>query len=57
MIYDYICKDCSKTYEKIVRNCDDVQVCPECQKTMDRQIGSPTLSFVGKDWTPKHYPN
>ncbi len=58
-IYSYQCSDCHRIFD-LERAMKDshfpVFESPCCLAHSERVIvAAPTLKFVGKDWTPKHY--
>jgi putative FmdB family regulatory protein len=56
--HDYTCPLCAITFEAVKRITEDnsIAACPKCGGAADKQHGAPALKFIGRGWTPKHYP-
>lgn len=49
-LYDFECKSCKTTFEKIVKN-DTIEVsCPVCGGQSQRQIGLSSFILKGDGW-------
>ena len=58
MIYDYICNECQHKWDviKSASQIDDIEACPNCQKTNNRRIitGGSGFLYAG-DWDKAQY--
>jgi len=54
-IYEYKCKTCEKTKEKLQNHNDPAPKCEKCQKEMVRQISRPDFHLKGGGWYKDGY--
>lgn len=47
-ILQYICKNCGKTFEELVKKHDDEVLCPDCGKVTERLYSGQMFSATGK---------
>ena len=51
-IYEYRCKQCGHTFDKLQKMSDDALTnCPECQEeTLDKLVSAPSFQLKGQGW-------
>jgi putative FmdB family regulatory protein len=55
-LYEYRCRECDHTYEKLERmSAPSSGTCPECGGEATRLIGVPALQFKGSGWYVTDY--
>lgn len=47
-LLQYVCKNCKKSFEELVKNFDDEVKCPDCGKTAERSYCGQMFSSTGK---------
>lgn len=47
-ILQYICKNCKKSFEELVKRYDEPVVCPDCGKVAERCYNGEMFSATGK---------
>lgn len=57
-IYEYICKNCNITIEKIEKiNEKNIQICEICKKNLEKKISKTSFSLKGTGWYKTDYKN
>lgn len=55
-LYEYQCKKCKHTFEKIQKFSDpEVKKCPECGGPVEKLISAPAVQFKGTGWYVTDY--
>jgi putative FmdB family regulatory protein len=55
-IYEYRCKKCHHTFERIQRFSDPhVKKCPECGGAVEQVLSAPAVQFKGSGWYVTDY--
>ncbi len=55
-IYEYACRKCGHTFEKIQKFSDPLEtVCPRCGGTLEQVISAPAVQFKGSGWYVTDY--
>jgi putative FmdB family regulatory protein len=55
-LYEYRCKKCGHTFEKIQKFSDKmVKKCPECGGQVEQTISAPAVQFKGSGWYVTDY--
>ena len=55
-LYEYRCKKCQHTFEKIQKFSDDpVKKCPKCGGPVEQLISPPAVQFKGSGWYVTDY--
>jgi len=55
-IYEYRCKKCHHTFERIQKFSDPhVKKCPECGGTVEQVLSAPAVQFKGSGWYVTDY--
>ena|SRR5579871_1239644 len=55
-LYEYQCKKCGHTFEKIQKFSDKmVKKCPECGGQVEQTISAPAVQFKGSGWYVTDY--
>lgn len=55
-IYEYQCKKCGHTFERIQKFSDrQVRTCPECKGRVERLVNAPAIQFKGSGWYVTDY--
>ena len=55
-LYEYKCKKCGHTFEKIQKFSDKpVKKCPECGGPVEQVISAPAVQFKGSGWYVTDY--
>ncbi|NKB87318.1 MAG: zinc ribbon domain-containing protein [Acidobacteria bacterium] len=55
-IYEYRCKKCGHTFERIQKFSDrQVRTCPECKGRVERVVNAPAIQFKGTGWYVTDY--
>ena len=55
--YDWLCKKCKFTFERMVPTSDTKVICPKCSKKCNKLISNPHIMISGQqavcdDWDP-----
>jgi len=55
-LYEYRCKKCGHTFEKIQKFSDKpIKKCPECGGAVEQIISAPAVQFKGSGWYVTDY--
>ena len=55
-LYEYQCKKCKHTFEKIQKFSDpEIKKCPECGGPVEKLLSAPAVQFKGTGWYVTDY--
>ncbi len=54
-IYEYRCKSCNHTFERMQRHSDPAPTCPSCSEEVEKLVSAPAFQFKGSGWYVTDY--